>query len=237
MGFQGSVNRQPSPGVAGSFASVNPSASVVTGPFALTAGPNGVNIGNFAWADPVTGIVNNTGTGVPTGFVIRDMQAVMFNLLAQSTMNIPQGYPVTLMSAGDFWAKCNSPASPGQKIFASLADGSLLADTAGAAVAAASVTGSIAAPVGAAQSVLTVSAVTSGTLVVGQEITGTGVAAGTAITAILTGTGGIGTYSVSVGQTVASEALSAGAFVETKWAVANGATCNAGELVKITSWS
>ena len=55
-----------------------------------------------------------------------------------------------------------------------------------------------------AASVLTVSAVASGVLRVGQILSGTGVAAGTYISALGTGTGGTGTYSV-VGDTTASE--------------------------------
>lgn len=51
---------------------------------------------------------------------------------------------------------------------------------------------------------LTVTAVTSGTLEVGQTIYGAGVTTGTTITALGTGTGGVGTYTVSVSQTVAS---------------------------------
>lgn len=54
---------------------------------------------------------------------------------------------------------------------------------------------------------LTVSAVTSGTLTVGSRITGTGVAAGTVISALGTGTGGVGTYTVSISQTVASTTI------------------------------
>lgn len=70
--------------------------------------------------------------------------------------------------------------------------------------AAASVTGSIAA------SVLTVSAVASGALAVGQTILGDTVAAGTIILAQLTGTPwGVGTYTVTLNQTVTSRALDA----------------------------
>lgn len=54
---------------------------------------------------------------------------------------------------------------------------------------------------------MTVSAVTSGTLAVGQQVTGSGVTADTYITALGTGTGGTGTYTVSQSQTVASEAM------------------------------
>lgn len=65
----------------------------------------------------------------------------------------------------------------------------------------ASVTGSI------SGNTLTVSAVTNGVVHVGQVISGTGVTAGTTITALGTGTGGTGTYTVSASQTVASTAI------------------------------
>jgi hypothetical protein len=54
---------------------------------------------------------------------------------------------------------------------------------------------------------LTVSAVASGNLAVGQTLYGAGIAAGTVITAVGTGTGGTGTYTVGLSQTVTSEAL------------------------------
>jgi hypothetical protein len=54
---------------------------------------------------------------------------------------------------------------------------------------------------------LTVTAVASGTLTVGSPIYGTGVTAGTYITALGTGTGGVGTYTVSASQTVTSRAI------------------------------
>jgi hypothetical protein len=54
---------------------------------------------------------------------------------------------------------------------------------------------------------LTITVATSGALYVGSLITGTGVTAGTTISAFLTGTGGTGTYTVSTSQTVASTAI------------------------------
>lgn len=56
---------------------------------------------------------------------------------------------------------------------------------------------------------LTVSVVTSGKLAIGQTITGSGVTAGTKITAYGTGTGGTGTYTVSASQSVGSTTLTA----------------------------
>ena len=54
---------------------------------------------------------------------------------------------------------------------------------------------------------LNITAVSSGVIQVGMLLTGTGVTAGTTITALGTGTGGTGTYTVSVGQTVASTSM------------------------------
>jgi len=54
---------------------------------------------------------------------------------------------------------------------------------------------------------LTVSAVASGTLYLGQTIQGSGVTANTMITALGTGVGNTGTYTVSTNQTVASETM------------------------------
>ena len=54
---------------------------------------------------------------------------------------------------------------------------------------------------------LNVTAVASGVIQAGMLLTGTGVTAGTTITALGTGTGGTGTYTVSVGQTVASTSI------------------------------
>jgi hypothetical protein len=56
---------------------------------------------------------------------------------------------------------------------------------------------------------LTISAVSSGTVAVGYLVNGGGIAAGTTITALGTGTGGAGTYTVSASQTISSEAMTA----------------------------
>ncbi|WP_123876330.1 hypothetical protein [Burkholderia multivorans] len=56
---------------------------------------------------------------------------------------------------------------------------------------------------------LTVTAVTNGTLAVGQNLTGTGIQSGTYLSALGSGTGGIGTYTVTLAQTVGSTSISA----------------------------
>lgn len=54
---------------------------------------------------------------------------------------------------------------------------------------------------------LTVSAMTSGTIAVGQALFGVNISQATIITALGTGTGGVGTYTINISQTVASEGM------------------------------
>jgi hypothetical protein len=77
---------------------------------------------------------------------------------------------------------------------------------AGVYVTSAATTCTAAAVVGKSNTI-NVTAVASGTLAVGQQITGAGVTANTFITALGTGTGGIGLYTVSQNQQVVSEAM------------------------------
>ena len=70
-------------------------------------------------------------------------------------------------------------------------------------ITSAVVTGSI------ATTTLTVTALTSGVISIGQVISGTGVTSGTRIIAFVSGSGGIGTYTVDKSQTVVSTIISA----------------------------
>jgi hypothetical protein len=60
---------------------------------------------------------------------------------------------------------------------------------------------------------LNVSAVSSGILQVGSVIEGTGVATGTVITALGTGSGGVGTYTVNISQLVVQTAMTANSVI------------------------
>lgn len=71
------------------------------------------------------------------------------------------------------------------------------------AVGALTFTGSI------AGTVLTVTAVSSGTIGIGAVLSGTGVTAGTTIVSLGTGLGGVGTYNLSVSSTAASTTITA----------------------------
>jgi hypothetical protein len=83
---------------------------------------------------------------------------------------------------------------------------------------------------GTAGSLLTVSAVTNGTLAIGQQVNGAGSVAQCYIAGQVSGTGGIGTYTVTGAQTVASQTLTADnggtivvAFDGGRWKLANTA--------------
>lgn len=225
MGFQTQVNRYPAPAVAGDFASSNPRSSVVSPEAGFVSGAAGVTVGKFAWvqADGVT--VLNTGTGVPSGFVHREQQALITAYLGEATMVIPVGQPVTLQRTGDYWAtETVAAATRDQKIFAKFQDGSVTAAAAGSTIAGASFTATI------SGTTMTVSAVASGTLNVGDLVAGSGVTAASYITALGTGTGGTGTYILSQSSTVSSgTSMTTTSYVETDFKVAQAASV--GELV------
>jgi hypothetical protein len=86
----------------------------------------------------------------------------------------------------------------------------------------------------ALSSVLTVTAITSGVLAVGQLIAGAGITANSIITGLLTGAGGTGTYTLSQTSTVVSEAMTTVAGVlSTRWRFMSAAAV--GELAKIST--
>ena len=70
------------------------------------------------------------------------------------------------------------------------------------AYTSASFTGGISNGSGLAGTILNVSAVASGTIFIGQRISGTGITSGTFVTGFGTGSGGIGTYTVNTSQLV-----------------------------------
>jgi hypothetical protein len=220
MGFQKQVNLTPAPAVAGDFASSNPRATVLAGPGGLVAGALGVTVGKFAWVDDDGSTVQSFGTATkaPQGFVHREQQALIQQYLAESGMNIPQGFPVVLHNEGDFWAKLagDNAATIGAAIYADYSNGDVCAV---AAPAGASVTGLMGstntAALGATFTAtgtgtsLVVTSVT-GLISVGDEIAGTGVTAGTTIVAQVSGTaGGAGTYTTSEATTAAAATVTA----------------------------
>lgn len=225
MGFQKQVNLTPAPAVAGDFASSNPRATVLAGPGGLVAGALGVTVGKFAWVDDDGSTVQSFGTAtkVPQGFVHREQQALIQQYLAESGMNIPQGFPVVLHNEGDFWAKLagDNAAVIGSAIYADYSNGDVCAV---AAPAGASVTASMGATFTATGTgtSLVVTSVT-GRISIGDKIAGTGVTAGTTIAAQVSGTaGGAGTYTTSAATTAAAATVTAFGTVLNVTAVGSG---------------
>lgn len=225
--FQRTINQQPPLATEGDFASANPRASTLAGEAALVADPLGLTVGRFAW---ISGnAARNFGTGLPAGFVHREIIGAITAWLGNASMLLTAGTPVTLFNEGDFWVRCGNVATPGQKAFADLGNGSIVAAAAGGSVVAAAFTAAI------AGNTMAVSAISAGSIAAGQSLTGAGVLTGQSVVAQLTGTaGGVGTYSVSQAQTLASQAIAGGAAVETNFVIRSAGL--AGELVKISTW-
>jgi hypothetical protein len=223
MGFPRQINVQAAPAVLGDFCDSNPRATVDNGAGGFVAGPNGLTVGLFAWADPTNTYLSNSGSGAPTGFIHRDQQALITAFLGDDSLTIPQGYQATAFNAGGFWVlnSGSTTTAIGQSAYANNSNGSVSFGSAGSPPTSASVTGSIAVNSGSASTIalnsvtgsisgttLTVSAVGTGALAPGQTLSGTGVDPATAIVSQLTGTtGSTGTYQVSVSQTVASTTI------------------------------
>jgi hypothetical protein len=168
-GFQSQVNVQPSPAVAGDFASSNPRALYLAGPGGLVSGANGLTVGAFAWVtspmdqDNAPQIANNTptpyggltggSTGVTgtigslplvAGFVHREQQGLITTFLRDASQVIPQGFQISLMTQGDFWClnSGSGQALIGQKAFANFSNGLVQFALSGSPPNNATVTGS-----------------------------------------------------------------------------------------------
>ena len=220
MTFQQNVNTTPSPAVVGGRASMNPVQVVDAGPGGLVAGELGVTVGRFAWNEYDTaggpGEANNYSPTLPTlpdGFISNEQQALITTYLGVASLVVPAGRMVTEYDRGDFWAKSTySEAAIGNKVFANLFSGEILAAATGAfptndAGSAISCTAS-----GTINTYnLVVSAIADSLILApGQLVTGTGIPAGTYIESQYSGsTGAAGTYYLSkaITQTFTAETV------------------------------
>jgi hypothetical protein len=216
MGFQKQVNIYPAPGSLGDRADNNPLSVVASGQGSFVAGALGLTIAKFAWQNftVATGlaVLNNfspTAPTLPDGFVPNEQQGHITTWLADHGMAIYPGYPCFICDRGDFWAQDPyNEAVIGQKVFANLFSGDILSAATGAfptnsfgsaSAFSASITGYI----------MTVTSQASGTLAIGQMISGAGVPFPTYIESLGGGTGGTGTYNLSqsVAATVATVSM------------------------------
>lgn len=127
MGFQTQINSQPAPAEEGDFAGVNPRASVLGGPGMYSAPVGGLIVGRFAWVDPTTGQVSQSFIDGLLGFLHRETNAVITEFLGESTYVVNKGLPVALFDQGDFWAKFDAGATPGQRVWADPSNGKAIA--------------------------------------------------------------------------------------------------------------
>jgi len=236
MGFQTRVNSQQAPAVAGDFASSNPRATVIAPEAGFVAGAGGVVVGKFAWVDADGRTVHSYGSApaAPDGFVHREENALITTYLGESSNVIPVGFPVVLHRSGDFYSLVEgaTAATKGAAVYAGYSDGSI---NIGSAPAGFSATGSIGATFTATGSGtdLTTSAVT-GLISIGDEISGTGVPAGTTIVSQTSGTtGGAGVYVTSVATTASAATVTSFGIVLNITAVASG-TVSVGDPVSGT---
>ena len=224
-GFQNAVNLQQAPAVAGDFAGANPRANVLAGEGALVAADGGCVVGRFAWL--TDDAASNAGTGSPSGFVHRSTNALITVFLAESSLTVLEGMPVTLYNEGDFWASTATAAVRGDNVYAD--------HNTGAVATGSAKPSTFVGTASFATNVMTVTAVTSGTIKVGDYVTSAGVAAGTKVTALGTGTGGTGTYTLSTSPgTISAQAATTSSYESTNFKAASIA--DAGELVKISTW-
>lgn len=201
-------------------------------------GTNNVQIGQKAYARNSDGAVLFAATGTPgTASVTGSIGAVATtsvtgsisgNVLTVSAVGSGVVYPgATLSGTG------GGGVASGTKVVGQLSGTTGGVGTYSLNIPSQTVTSTT---ITAAAGLLTVSAVGSGTLAVGDVLSGSGgggVTSGTTITALGTGVGLTGTYIVDPTQTVSSTTITAGVTTETKWVAASSGL--AGELIKMTT--
>ncbi len=233
MGFPRQVNVVAAPAVLGDFCDSNPRATVNASYGALVAGSTGCSIGRFAWLNSDGVSVSNAGIGAPTGFVHRDQQAIITAYLADNTLTMAEGFPITLFNEGGFWVANDGSVTSaiGMTAYADNSTGKITFNVAGTpptsgSASAATLQRIVSATSGGALpttntctgsisgTTLTVTAVGAGSVLgAGQTISGgssvTGyIDANTTIVSQTSGTaGGIGVYVVSISQNVTSTTI------------------------------
>lgn len=203
--FQSTVNIFSAAGVPGDMAFDGPlraapynlsssgTPNIIGNAFTITSGgnPDPTNGSSLA------GTATVGGTGVFGGILVNSKEYAAMSSLGGSTINpimtLPDNSIGMLSTMGYFFASLPGSANVGDLVTYDPLTGNLNSIT-----PTTSFTGTI------STTTLTVSAVSAGQLAVGKLITGTGVTPGTRITALGTGTGYTGTYTISVSQTVGS---------------------------------
>ena len=245
-GFQTSVRQYLAPGVEGGWASANPHVSLLqpnagdlsdANAASWRVGASGAIIGRFAFADTLTGLVTSAhpGTGanftsgasgtpgrIRHGFVQRDNIVLITPYLGGESNVVPAGVGITLLSRGDVWGRFAAGAAIGSFVFASFADGSLIA---GATSTSATTTYSVTTTSGSPN----LTAVGAGAAA-GQPVTGTGIPAGAYIVSVS------GTTAVMSANATASGTVTATASTGLLTEFRVDSLAAAGDIAKISVW-
>lgn len=218
--LQQSVNVYNALGIVGCLAFSGPNNPLRAQPYNLVSSPNPNTIG-FAFTEtapanpdpfpgsPLAGTARAGGTGKFAGILVNPKEQALYGTSAGTlvaSLNLPENSIGSLLDMGMIFVSLPGPAAPGDLVTYDTNTGALnsIAPTV-------NFTASIAPGGASTPDVLTVSAVSSGQLSVGQIIRGTGIAPGTYIISLGTGKGYTGTYNLSSinAQTVGSSAMTA----------------------------
>jgi microcystin-dependent protein len=187
--------------------SVSTISQAVTAPYGTSTNALATTEFVLANSSPTGGLLMWPTTTAPTGWLLCDGAAVSRTTYASLFAVVG-----TTFGNGDGSTTFNVPNYLNRIPFGASATTTASATGCIGAV----VTGSI------STTTLTVTAVTRGTLAIGDTISGTGITAGTTITGFISGSGGAGTYTVSASQTVASTTVTATGTTLTVPAVGSG---------------
>ena len=133
MGLQQQVGLHYSPGIAGDRASRNPSIYTPYNPVATSE----VTVGQFVWPGTyefTEAQASSSSAVQPLGLVERVLVNYNYNLTSPGTMVLAAGTVLTVARKGDYFVKPTAAVTIGQKVFASLTDGSISGADTGATV-------------------------------------------------------------------------------------------------------
>jgi RHS repeat-associated protein len=218
------------PGAAVVTGSILPSAAVVTGsigPSSTTMTVTAVTSGALAVGQFITGTGVASGTQIVsfgTGSGGVGTYTVNYGQTVSSGATLTSPGPTMTVTAVTSGALAVGQAITGTGVTAGTLVAAFGSGTGGTGTYWVNLAQTVASTtLGGGSPTMTVTGVTSGALAVGQGVTGSGVTAGTVISGLITGTGGTGTYVVSIPQTVASTTLTSVAPTMTVTAVTSGA--------------
>lgn len=229
MSFQTAVGTQMAPGIEGGFSGNQPTFTLTNPDEAMwVVGTAGAIIGQFAWADMLTGKASSAHSGgaqVRPGFVHRDQQVYISGLLLSASLAMSAGMPVDMFEDAPMWARFAAGATAGQKVYASYATGAVRSAVTGAPATATGVTWT-------QNNSVNVTVVAGGTLVPGQPVSGTGIPAGTYVVSYNAGAATAVLSAATTGGAASGNAVTQTTDFETSWSVRSN--CLSGELAKIS---